>query len=343
MLAGTPERWRALPARARRAGARRARRRPAARRARAPRCGSTAMLLEQQLLAPGVPHWQLGRRRRARAAGGASCATHGRRASTTSESVIGPAHPGPGHYGSFRRIVAISGRNLSHLPRPGEVAGFGGPVRPGQRSQGDTEMHSRTARGRIAGLIVFAVGAGSARRRRSAAVSPSPIVRPFTVRYAINTNGDIAHGLEHAADVPGGRGRDADAGRLRRRPGGRPPATTTTSTCSTSTSTATPPRSTPRARTSSVPAGATVLFAGLYWGAALDQGETLPLQCDAERRAPAQPAGNPAAAASALLQSPGGGGYVPVTASVFDTYTEDLGCPAGRRRRAHALPGASPT
>ena len=37
---------------------------------------------------------------------------------------------------------------------------------------------------------------------------------------------------------------------------------------------------------------------------------------------------NPAAATSALLQSPAGGGYVPINASVFDTYTEDLGCPA---------------
>ncbi len=77
-----------------------------------------------------------------------------------------------------------------------------------------------------------------------------------------------------------------------------------------------------------VPAGATVLFAGLYWGAALDQGETLPLQCMATPRTGAA-AANPAAAGSALLQTPGGGGYVPVAASVLDTFTENLGCPGG--------------
>jgi hypothetical protein len=52
-------------------------------------------------------------------------------------------------------------------------------------------MHSRTTRGRIAGLVLFAVGLLGA-AQASAAVSPTPIVRPFTVRYAINTNGDIA-------------------------------------------------------------------------------------------------------------------------------------------------------
>ena len=52
-------------------------------------------------------------------------------------------------------------------------------------------MHSRKARGRIvAVLLLVASLAGAA--QASAAVSPSPIVRPFAVRYAINTNGDIA-------------------------------------------------------------------------------------------------------------------------------------------------------
>src|SRR5207237_5473471 len=78
-----------------------------------------------------------------------------------------------------------------------------------------------------------------------------------------------------------------------------------------------------------VPAGATVRFAGLYWGAALDQGETLPMQCDPGQPRTGSPAANPAAAASAWLKGPGGGGYVPINASVFDTYTEDLGCVNG--------------
>ena len=54
-------------------------------------------------------------------------------------------------------------------------------------------------------------------------------------------------------------------------------------------------------------------------------------RCSATRRQPRTglPAANPPAAASAWLKGPGGGGYVPVNASVFDTYTEDLGCPPG--------------
>ncbi|HET6174232.1 MAG TPA: DUF11 domain-containing protein [Gaiellales bacterium] len=161
----------------------------------------------------------------------------------------------------------------------------------------------------------------------SAAVSPSQIVRPFTVRYAINTNGDIATAANTLLTCPvgaietqshvgctdvqnGGIGDDNyfDMGYVNV---DNDPATFDSSSANLS-----------------VPAGATVLFAGLYWGAALDQGETLPLQCD-----PAQPrtgaaAANPAAAGSAMLKGPGAGGYVPVNASVFDTYTEDLGCPS---------------
>jgi uncharacterized repeat protein (TIGR01451 family) len=187
-------------------------------------------------------------------------------------------------------------------------------------------MHSRTTRGRIAGLVLFVVGLLGA-APASAAVSPSPIVRPFTVRYAINTNGDIAMASNTlltcrpeeietqsqvgCADVQaGGAGDDnyfdmqyvdVDGG-----------LNTTFDSSSANLS---------------IPAGATVLFAGLYWGAALDQGETLPLQCGATART-GSAAINPAAATSALLQSPAGAGYVPINASVFDTYTEDLGCPS---------------
>jgi len=59
VLAGTPERWRQyLRARGAQVAAVLADDPPAAVRAAALRL--TAMLLEQQLLAPGVPHWQIG-------------------------------------------------------------------------------------------------------------------------------------------------------------------------------------------------------------------------------------------------------------------------------------------
>ena len=59
VVAGTPERWRAyLRARGEQVAAALAGEPPPAVRAAALRL--TAMLLEQQLLAPGVPHWQIG-------------------------------------------------------------------------------------------------------------------------------------------------------------------------------------------------------------------------------------------------------------------------------------------
>ena len=70
-------------------------------------------------------------------------------------------------------------------------------------------MHSRTARGRlIAGLILFVAGPGRRGARRSAAVNPTSVARPFTVRYAINTNGDIALAANTLHDMPAGHGRD---------------------------------------------------------------------------------------------------------------------------------------
>ena len=69
-----------------------------------------------------------------------------------------------------------------------------------------------------------------------------------------------------------------------------------------------------------------MLFAGLYWGAAFDPGETLPLQCIPGGARTGHAAVNPAAAGSAWLQLPGGASYVPVTATTFDTYTEKVPC-----------------
>ena len=184
-------------------------------------------------------------------------------------------------------------------------------------------MHSRMASGRLAALLLFAVGLIGA-AQASAAVSPNPIVRPFTVRYAINTSGDIAMAANTLVTCPagaietqskvgcsdvqaGGLGDDNYFGM------GYVDVDNDASTFDSSSASL------------SIPAGATVLFAGLYWGAALDQGETLPLQCDASQPRTGHAATTPSAAASALLQGPGGG-YVPVSASVFDTYTEDLAC-----------------
>ena len=61
-------------------------------------------------------------------------------------------------------------------------------------------------------------------------------------------------------------------------------------------------------------------------GAALDAGETLPLQCIRGGARTGHPAPNAAAAGSAWLQLPNGTSYVPVNASVFDTYTEKVPC-----------------
>jgi uncharacterized repeat protein (TIGR01451 family) len=188
-------------------------------------------------------------------------------------------------------------------------------------------MHSRTARGRVAGLILVVVGLIGA-AQASAAVSPNPIVRPFTVRYAINTNGDIAMAANTlvtcspatvletvtgvaCSDVQSGLGvgddNYFDMGYVT--VDGADPSIFDSSSASLT-----------------VPAGATVLFAGLYWGAALDQGETLPRQCDSTQPRTGHAATTPSAAGTALFRAPGAG-YVPVTASVLDTYTEDLNCP----------------
>ena len=187
-------------------------------------------------------------------------------------------------------------------------------------------MHSRMARGRFVGLILFVIGLLGA-VQAAAAVNPTSVARPFTVRYAINTNGDIALAANTLMTCQAGLGRDAVAGRLRRPRRPALPATTTTSTCSYVDDDSDPATFNSSSATLEVPRGATVLFAGLYWGAALDQGETLPLQCDRAARAPAmlrptrpQP-GRPGCRAP-------GGGYVPVNAASFDTYTEDLDCPA---------------
>ena len=164
-------------------------------------------------------------------------------------------------------------------------------------------MHSRTACGRLAALLLFAVGLFGA-AQASAAVSPNPIVRPFTVRYAINTSGDIAMAANTlltcpdgaietqskvgCSDVQGGGLGDDNYFNMRYVDVDGNGSTFDSSSANLS-----------------VPAGATVLFAGLYWGAALDQGETLPLQCDAAQPRTGQAATTPAAATSALLQGPG--------------------------------------
>jgi uncharacterized repeat protein (TIGR01451 family) len=185
-------------------------------------------------------------------------------------------------------------------------------------------MHSRTVRGRLAGLILFVVGLIGA-APAAAAVNPTSVARPFTVRYAINTNGDIALAANTLVTCEPGSIETQKLTACGNAQTGGPgddnyfdmqyvnvdgdPATFNSSSAQLA-----------------VPAGATVVFAGLYWGAALDQGETLPLQCDPAQPRTGHAAISPAAAGSALLQLPGGGGYVPVGASVFDTYTEALNC-----------------
>jgi uncharacterized repeat protein (TIGR01451 family) len=186
-------------------------------------------------------------------------------------------------------------------------------------------MHSRTARGRlVAGLIVVAVGLIGA-TQSMATVSPTSVVRPFTVRYAINTNGDIAQAantlmtcqpgtvetqkLTTCANAQAGSPGDDNYFDMNYVDVDSDPSTIDSSSANLG-----------------IPAGATVLFAGLYWGAALDAGETLPLQCIPGGARTGHPAPNAAAAGSAWLQLPNGTSYVPVNASVFDTYTEKVPC-----------------
>jgi uncharacterized repeat protein (TIGR01451 family) len=187
-------------------------------------------------------------------------------------------------------------------------------------------MHFRSARGRLAGLMLFVVGLIGA-APAAAALNPTSVARPFTVRYAINTNGDIALAANTLMTCPAGSIETQTLTACGNAQGGSPGddnyfdmeyvdidgdlATIDSSSAHLA-----------------VPAGATVLFAGLYWGAALDQGETVDLQCDPSQPRTGHAANNVAAATSALLRVPGGLGYVPVNASVFDTYTEDLLCAA---------------
>jgi uncharacterized repeat protein (TIGR01451 family) len=187
-------------------------------------------------------------------------------------------------------------------------------------------MHSRTARRRVAGLILFAMCLIAA-APAEAAVNPTSVARPFTVRYAINTNGDIALAANTLMTCRPGAIETQKLTACGNAQTGSPgddnyfdmdyvdvdsdPATFDSSSAHLA-----------------VPAGATVLFAGLYWGAALDQGETLPLQCAVGQPRTGHAAINTPAAASAWLRLPAGAGYVPVNASVLDTYTEDLDCPA---------------
>jgi uncharacterized repeat protein (TIGR01451 family) len=186
-------------------------------------------------------------------------------------------------------------------------------------------MHFRTGRGRlIASLIVLAAGLTGV-AQAAAAVSPNEVVRPFAVRYAINTNGDIAQASNTLMTCRPGSVETVKLTGCAAAQAGAPgddnyfdmdyvdvdsdPATIDSSSANLN-----------------IPAGATVLFAGLYWGAAVDPGETLPLQCIPGGARTGHAAINPAAAGSAWLQLPGGASYVPVNATTFDTYTERVPC-----------------
>ena len=169
-------------------------------------------------------------------------------------------------------------------------------------------MHFRMARGRFLGLSLFVLGLIGA-APAMAAVNPSPVSRAFTVRYAINTNGDIAQAANTlmtcqpgtietvtlagcAAAQAGAKGDDNYFDMVYADVDGDP-ATFNSSSANLA-----------------VPAGSTVLFAGLYWGAAIDAGETLPLQCNGGAAtghaafAPAAAASRPHAASRAAATSP---------------------------------------
>ena len=90
-------------------------------------------------------------------------------------------------------------------------------------------MHSGMARGRLVGLILFAIGLLGA-AQAEAAVNPTSVARPFTVRYAINTNGDIALAANTLMTCQAGSVETHD-GRGTARTGRRGRRTTTTTRC----------------------------------------------------------------------------------------------------------------
>ena len=204
-------------------------------------------------------------------------------------------------------------------------------------------MHSRTARGRMAGSGCVRGRSWPARLQASAAVSPNPIVRPFSVRYAINTNGDIAMAANTLLTCPtGALETQTQVGCADVQTGGfgddnyfdmrYVDVDGDASTFDSSSANLT------------VPAGATVLFAGLYWGAALDQGETLP------RAVRPEPAAHRLARGRTRRRRPlpccrarARAAYVPISASVFDTYTENLALLGWAASTSARATRASPT
>ena len=163
-------------------------------------------------------------------------------------------------------------------------------------SRGTLPRSSSLRRRASVALLTIAVVAGSA---LAFAGGASAADRAFTERFSAIVPGGVILTGNTSMIVP-----DRPPPRALRggpaRPRGTATATTAT-TWPTSTSTPTRRRSTLRARRSDIPSGASVLFAGLYWG-----GDSVAL--DALRGA-------------VRLDTPAAGGYIDLTADQIDSST----------------------
>ena len=145
----------------------------------------------------------------------------------------------------------------------------------------------------VAGLALAAACAGP--------VAPALADRPFAARYQSHARGDLARAgntlLSCPAAAAGCATVQAGAGGSRQNNNWTMAWVDSDSDADTFNSSS---------ATLSLPAGATVTFAGLYWGA------------DTVAGAGGAPATAPAFAATALLDTPAAGGYAPVTGSQHD-------------------------
>ena len=161
-----------------------------------------------------------------------------------------------------------------------------------------------------------------------AAVNPTSVARPFTVRYAINTNGDIALAANTLLTCQPGTVETQTLTACANAQTGSP-GDDNYFDMAYATSTSMPATSNSSSANAQRAGGRHGPLRGSLLGRRARPGRDAaaavrPAPAAHRRRRPQPGRGRLGAAAGC----PGGGGYVPVSASVLDTYTEDLVCPA---------------